>query len=84
MRLDKQINGNGQPGIRQELQALANEAHAFFTSSETQRTSEMEFHNQRDKEIKVALGVSTQHLNRWMFAIAALSLVAAIFSIFHH
>lgn len=35
VRLDKQINGNGQPGLRQELQAFKDEAHKFFTESKT-------------------------------------------------
>jgi hypothetical protein len=54
-RLDKQLNGNGQPGLRQDVQVLADEAHAFFVENRTQRKSEMEFHNQRDIEIKDAL-----------------------------
>jgi hypothetical protein len=28
--------------------------------------------------------LAAQHMNRWMVGIAALTLVAAIFSIFHH
>ena len=59
------------------------EAREFFVETRTQRKSEMDFHNQRDREIKDALAMANQHLNRWMVAIAALSLIAAIFAIFH-
>ena len=60
------------------------EARAFFIESKTWAKAEMEFHNRRDEEIKKALGIASHHLNRWMLAIAALSLIAAIFAIFHH
>jgi Flp pilus assembly protein TadG len=83
MRLDKQINGNGQPGIRQNLQMLADEAHAFFVESKTQKTAEMDFHNKRDQEVKDALAVAAQHMNRWMLAIAMMTLIASILAIFH-
>ena len=59
LRLDKQINGNGQPGIRQELQALANEAHDFFSRTDERAKVEMAFHNKRDKEIREKLEDTT-------------------------
>ena len=83
IRLDKQINGNGQPGIRQELRALADEAHGFFTESKTGKKTEMEFHNTRDEEIKKALALAAKHTNSWMLLITALSFIAMVFSIFH-
>lgn len=60
------------------------EARAFFTENKTRAKAEMEFHNKRDEEIKKALEIASQHLNQWMLAIATLSLIAAIFAIFHH
>jgi hypothetical protein len=74
-RLDKQVNGNGQPGLRQDLAALAAECHEFFTENKTSRTKEMEFHNLRDREIKDTLG---KHDSRLMLAISILALLVAI------
>ena len=51
-RIDRELNGNGQPGMRQELRHLADESHAFFTTAVTERAAEMAFHNKRDQEIK--------------------------------
>jgi hypothetical protein len=61
-RLDKQINGNGQPGIRQELQVLAAEAHAFFTTRIAQEETEKKFHDMRDAEIKEAALAAAAHI----------------------
>ena len=62
VRLDKQVNGNGQPGIRQELQALAAESHAFFTEIRASATNEQRFHDKRDEEIKEAALLAASHI----------------------
>ena len=51
--------------------------------SKTQKTAEMDFHNKRDQEVKDALAVAAQHMNRWMLAIAMMTLIASILAIFH-
>jgi hypothetical protein len=66
-------------GVLPDLKKLV----AASERAEGARESDKAFHNQRDEEIKKALDITTRHMNRWMMAIATLTLIAAILGLFH-
>ena len=91
---EKVITGNGDFPLPERVRKLEDKMEevlpdlkklvAASERAEGARKSDIAFHNRRDQEIKDALALAAQHMNRWMVGIAALTLVAAIFSILHH
>ena len=83
---EKVVTGNGDLPLPERVRKLEDEMEevlpdlkklvAASERAEGARESDKEFRNQRDEEIKKALGITTRHMNRWMLAIAMMTLIA--------
>ena len=90
---EKVVTGNGDLPLPERVRKLEDEMEGVLPDlkklvaaserAEGARESDKEFHNKRDEEIKKALGITTRHMNRWMLAIAMMTLIAAILGLFH-
>lgn len=81
-RVVKQLDGNGVPGIVQDVQSIRLEAQEFYTRHDTWEKAQKEFHEKRDQEIKDALTARGDKENRhYRLVTILLSLISVLLAV---